>query len=85
MGTARFLMTSGSVLRKVGYINKKLVQYGGDNDFTLTAKRFHSINTYLIRDSVCMLDDTNTGIKNQNIKTMSELYKSFFLLNHLII
>ena len=78
MGTARFLMMSGSVLRKVGYINKKLVQYGGDNDFTLSAKRFHNINTYLIRDSVCKLDDTFTGIKNQNIKTFRELYKSFF-------
>jgi GT2 family glycosyltransferase len=75
MGTARFLMMSGSALQKVGYINRGLIQYLGDNDFTLSAKKFHDINTYILRDAMCRLDDTQTGKKNQNIK---ELYKSFF-------
>tara|TARA_B100000945_G_scaffold295367_1_gene272799 strand:- start:646 stop:1497 length:852 start_codon:yes stop_codon:yes gene_type:complete len=78
MGTARFLMTSGSVLNKVGYINQHLVQYGGDNDFTLSAKRFHNINTYIIRDAICRLEDSQTGIKNHNIQNIKELYESFF-------
>ena len=78
MGTARFLMLSGAVLSQVGYINKDLIQYGGDNDFTLSAKRFHNINTYIIKDASCRLDDIETGIKNQNIMTISDLYKSFF-------
>ena len=78
MGTARFLMMSGSVLKKVGYINKNLVQYGGDNDFTLRAKRFHNINTYILRDALCTLDDSQTGIKNHNIKNIKEFYMSFF-------
>tara|TARA_B100000767_G_scaffold94853_1_gene91253 strand:- start:1958 stop:2794 length:837 start_codon:yes stop_codon:yes gene_type:complete len=78
MGTARFLMMSGSVLNKVGYINQDLVQYGGDNDFTLSAKRFHDIDTYIIRDAICRLDDTQTGIKNHNIPSLKELYRSFF-------
>lgn len=78
MGTARFLMMGGSVLKKVGYINEELIQYLGDNDFTLSAKRLHSIDTFIIRDAICKLDDTQTGIKNNNIKSIKELYKSFF-------
>ena len=77
MGTARFLMMSGHVLKKVGYINKNLIQYGGDNDFTLTANRLYDIKTYILRDAICKLEDSITGIKNQNIKSMSELFKSF--------
>ena len=80
MGTARFLMMSGGVLNQVGYINNNLVQYGGDNDFTLSAKRFHKINTYILRDAVCSLDDIQTGLKNHNIQNFKELYKSFFSL-----
>ncbi len=78
MGTARFLMMSGSVVKQVGYINENLVQYGGDNDFTLSAKRFHNIKTYILRDAICKLDDTLAGIKNHNIQNTKELYKSFF-------
>lgn len=78
MGTARFLMMSGSILQKVGYINKELIQYLGDNDFTLSAKKFHDINTYILRDAICKLDDTQTGVKNHNIQNTKELYKSFF-------
>ena len=78
MGTARFLMLHGHILKKIGCINKNLVQYGGDNDFTLSARRFHNIKTYILRDAICRLDDTFTGIKNQNIKNIKELFKSFY-------
>ena len=78
MGTARFLMMRASVLKQIGYVNKNLVQYGGDNDFTYTAKRIHNINTYILRDAVCRLDDTSTGIKNHNIQNIKDLYRSFF-------
>lgn len=78
MGTARFLMMNAAVLKKIGYINKKLVQYGGDNDFTFSAKRIHNISTYILRDAVCRLDDTSTGIKNHNIHNIKNLYKSFY-------
>ncbi len=77
MGTTRFLMMGGGVLKKVGYINQELLQYGGDNDFTLTAKRSHNIKTHIMRDAVCVLDDSQTGIKNQNIPSYKELFKSF--------
>ncbi len=77
MGTTRFLMMGASVLKKVGYINQQLLQYGGDNDFTLTAKRSHNIKTYIIRDAECVLDDSQTGVKNQNIPSFLELFKSF--------
>jgi len=78
MGTARFLMMCGSVLKQVGFINKNLLQYGGDNDFTLSANRFYNINTYIVKDAVCTLDDNLTGIKNHNLQNIKELYKSFF-------
>ncbi len=78
MGTARFLMMSGSVLKKVGNINKELIQYLGDNDFTLSAKRLYGINTYILKDAICKLDDTQTGIKNNNIQNIKELFNSFF-------
>jgi len=78
MGTARFLMMSGNVVNQVGYVNKNLVQYGGDNDFTLSAKKFHNIKTYILRDAICILDDTLTGIKNHNIQNIKDLYNSFF-------
>ncbi|MDA9804404.1 glycosyltransferase [Gammaproteobacteria bacterium] len=77
MGTARFLMMGGNVLNKLGFINRDLVQYGGDNDFTLSAKQFHNINTYILRDAICRLDDSLTGIKNHNIQNIKELYNSF--------
>lgn len=78
MGTARFLCMTAVTLKKVGYINNKLVQYLGDNDYTLRAKRKYNIRTYILRDAVCQLDDTRTGIKNTNIRTIKELYESFF-------
>lgn len=77
MGTGRFLMMSGSVLKKVGFINQNLVQYGGDNDFTISAKRFHNIKTYILRDAICKLNDSQTGIKNHNIHSINDLFKSF--------
>ncbi|MGE4444666.1 MAG: glycosyltransferase family 2 protein [Candidatus Altimarinota bacterium] len=78
MGTARFLCFSASILKKVGYITNSLVQYGGDNYFTLIAKKKYNINTYILRDAKCHLDDTNTGIKNMNINSLRKLYSSFF-------
>ena len=30
-----------------------------------------------MRDAVCVLDDSQTGIKNQNIPSYKELFKSF--------
>jgi len=77
MGTARFLMMRGGTLKKVSFINKDLIQYLGDNYFTLSASRFFNIKTYILRDAICKLDDTNTGIKNSNIKTIKEVYESF--------
>lgn len=78
MGTARFLAMSGKVLKKVGNINSDLVQYGGDNDFTLNAKRTHKIYSYILREAICILDDTETGIKNHNITNLKDLFMSFF-------
>lgn len=80
MGTARFLMMSGGVLRKVKYVNKNLIQYGGDNDITLSAKRFYGIKSYIIRNAICKLNDTQTGIKNHNMINTRQLYQSFFSL-----
>jgi GT2 family glycosyltransferase len=77
-GAARFLMMGGSVLKQVGLINQELIQYLGDDDFTLSAKRDHKIYTYILRDATCLLDNTETGMNNTNIQTIQALYKSFF-------
>lgn len=77
MGTGRFLMMSGHTLNKVNQINSRLVQYLGDNDFTLSASRRFGIKTYILRDAVCRLDDTQTGVKHANIFTIKELFLSF--------
>jgi GT2 family glycosyltransferase len=78
MGAARFLVMSASTLKKVGYINNNLVQYLGDNYFTLKAKTDFNIKTYILSNSVCRLDDEETGLKNNNIKNFEELLSSFF-------
>lgn len=78
MGCARLLMMTYSTIKKVGLINNDLIQYLGDNDFTLRAKRKYDINTYILRDAKCLLDDTQTGLKNNNIKNFKELINSFF-------
>ena len=80
MGTGRFLMMGASVLNKVGSINHDLIQYGGDNDFTLSASQFHKIRTYIMRDALCTLDDVHTGLKNHNIRNLNELLTSFFAI-----
>ena len=36
------------------------------------------INSYILRDAKCMLEDSLTGIKNHNIQNTKKLYKSFF-------
>jgi GT2 family glycosyltransferase len=78
MGCARFLMMTFNTMKQVGYINNKLLQYLGDNDFTLKAKLQYNINTYIIKNAKCILNDTETGLKNHNIKTFKELMKSFY-------
>ena len=77
LGTARFLMFSFETLRKVGGINKKLPHYHGDNYFTLKAKGI-CIKTFILRDSFCKLDNSETGLKNDNIKSFKSLIYSFF-------
>jgi GT2 family glycosyltransferase len=77
MGVARFLCMTAKTLKEVGFINDALIQYGGDNDFTLRALRHYNIKTYILRDATCHLDDTNTGIKNINITNFRKLLESF--------
>ncbi len=80
MGTARFMLMSAKTMMSVGKINEKLVQYLGDNDFTLRAKYEHNIYSYILRDAYCILDDSNTGLKNNNILTLNELFQSLFTI-----
>lgn len=77
MGTARFLIFSAKILKKVGSIDADLVQYGGDNYFTLKARKKFNIKTYIVKDAVCSVDNNVTGEKLINIKTFKKLFKSF--------
>ena len=78
MGTARFLCFSFKTLKKIGYINKDLKQYGGDNDFTLRALKKYQIRTYILRDAFCYLNDSVTGLKSSNIISFKNFIKSFY-------
>ena len=66
--TARFLMTSGKVVRTVGRINPDLVQYHGDYYFSKMAQSY-GIKTLISPRVRCIVDDEETGFKNVNIQT----------------
>lgn len=76
LGTARFLFMKFGLLSKVGIISTSLKQYQGDNDFTYRAYRL-GIPTYIFRDLVVGLEDSDTGAKDYNIFQLSQLINSF--------
>ncbi len=77
LASARFLMFTSQALNKLKGINPKLPHYGGDNDFTLRAKE-HGINTYIVPQAVCYVDESETGDKVDNFKNYKAFLKSFF-------
>lgn len=78
LGTARCLAMSHNTLQRVGKISSKLPHYQGDNDFTLRAKS-KGIKTYILRDCECIVDDKDTGLKNNRIPSLIKLWQSFFI------
>jgi len=75
MATARFLCFTIQSLKKIGGISGNLPHYGGDNDFSLRAKKI-GIPTFLLRKAVCTLDDQETGLSSSNIMSVADLWKS---------
>ncbi len=75
LATARFLCFTVQTLHKIGRISQNLPHYGGDNDFSLRAKKM-GISTFLLRNAVCTLDDRETGLSGSNIMSVSALWKS---------
>lgn len=73
--TARFLMTSGKVVKTVREINPKLIQYHGDYYFSKKAQSY-GIKTLLSPSIRCIVDDDETGYKNGNIQTLKEFLSS---------
>ena len=73
----RFLVFKYKILKKVGFVNSDLVQYQGDYDFTYSAKKL-GFDTYIAYRASCVVDESETGLKNNNIKSFKELYFSFF-------
>lgn len=73
--TARFLMTSGKVVRTVGKINPDLVQYHGDYYFSKIAQSY-GIKTFISPRIRCIVDDEETGFKNGNIHTLKGFVES---------
>ena len=67
--TARFLMTSGKVVKTVRQINPNLLQYHGDYYFSKMAQNY-GIKTFISPRIRCIVDDTETGLKNVNIYTL---------------
>lgn len=79
LGTARFLFGNVDIFRELGGINKQLRQYQGDNDFTLRALEL-GYTTYIVRDMLVSLNDDSTGLKSYNIKSIHQLFSSFYSL-----
>jgi GT2 family glycosyltransferase len=75
LATARFLCFTIQSLKKIGRISENLPHYGGDNDFSLRAKK-NGISTFLLRGAVCGLDDRDTGLSSSNIMSVTALWKS---------
>jgi N-acetylglucosaminyl-diphospho-decaprenol L-rhamnosyltransferase len=75
LATARFLCFTIQSLNKIGRISENLPHYGGDNDFSLRAKKM-GIPTFLLRSAVCILDDKETGLSSSNIMSVSALWSS---------
>lgn len=60
--TGRFLALHYNVLKTVGNIASNLPHYAGDHDYSYRAKRL-GISTYLVRDAICYVDESTSGIK----------------------
>ncbi len=75
MITGRFLAMKYKILKKIGNIADNLPHYAGDNDFSLRAKSM-GIPTFLIRDSICYVDETTSGIKINSSMNIRSFFKS---------
>lgn len=78
LGTARFLIFSYEVFTKSDFINPKLIQYQGDNHFTFYHFKYNKISTYIFPNATCEVNESTTGLKNHNIRKVSDLIDSFF-------
>lgn len=77
--TARFLCMKYSTLNDIGNIAENLIQYHGDNDFSLRASK-KGIKTYIISSCQCHLYDEDTGVKNNKLVSYREAYSSLFAI-----
>ena len=75
-GTARFMITTGEVIKAVGRIDGNLIQYHGDYYFTRKAKDL-DIYTWITPQLYCVVDDSEKNLKNANINNFTELFYSF--------
>jgi len=73
MLTARFLCMKGSVLLKNGNVNRELLQYHGDTEFTLRAKK-NDIKNYIVSSVFVTLDDNDNSAIYQ--KSFFNFFKS---------
>lgn len=73
--TARFLCMTFGTYNEIGNISANLIQYHGDNDFSLRAKSL-GIESYVLVDSFCELYDEDTGIKSSNLTSIRLALKS---------
>jgi GT2 family glycosyltransferase len=90
--SGRFLMSYWKNFKKIGLISSRIPHYGGDWDYSLRGKKM-GINTYLVKDAICYVDEKTSGNKYRgssfidllffDIKSPQNLkYKFLFFLNH---
>lgn len=74
--TARFLCMKYKTYKRVGNIAINLIQYHGDNDFSFRAKKL-GVNTYIVSNLFCTVHNLDTGTKEHNTSSFTNLLESF--------
>lgn len=75
--TGRFLCMNYSTFKRVGKVSENLPHYGGDWDFSLKAER-QGVKSFMLRDSLCIVDETTTGNRYENGMGLKEIYNALF-------
>lgn len=75
--TARFLVTSGSVVSRIKEIDRRLVQYQGDYWFSKKAKSI-GCKVAIEPMAICYVEECNTGLKSTNILSLKSYLLSLY-------
>lgn len=76
--SARFLMSYLENFKRVGLIAQNLPHYNGDWDYSLRAEKL-GFTTYLVKNAICYVDFSPTGIKYEENISFLKFVDGLFL------